>query len=316
MESKDKRLNHFNSESEENLGEGKNGDWSSSGYKESSGNIMTGSGRIEGMEEVHLGKGLIKPTKVQMQVDGYHFSYERPPHRFSKLEPESVAKHELNTLKSKPFEAKMPLEAEITSGIEREEREVKASEVFKEIEQVIETDHATEAENVQNDVADDEPSKEEVGDKTVPLRTDESNENNQEEKLSEPFSAPLPEISESLAKDVASDIQSLKKEQGKSLLAGSQTWYGIPLPNAYQITTETLTLFDPDNGLRQIELEDINGVWIHQSFLMKLLGIGNVGIELKNSPGEPVILKGLTKPKQVLKILKNLTTRTLDDCIS
>lgn len=305
MDTKDGKANIFNASSQEDLDKVKTGDWSLE-YGDLPGNMTNGVVRAGGMDEVHLGKGLIKPTKVQMQLDGYHFSYEKPPQRFPKMETESVTKNRLS--KIRPLEAEMPsnTDSEIRSEIEPVEVSGEASvEIAEEMESVTET--VIPEEVVENPAVASIDERNEAEDCPASLlSSDNPADNGLENTSTATETTPLEEMTEPSVVVGEREQQPFEKKPERMLLSGRQTWYGVPLPNAYRISDRAVLVIDPDNGLRHIALEAISEVWLHQSFLMKLLGIGNVGIKLKKSSENVVVLKGLTKPHRVLKTLEEL----------
>lgn len=292
----------------------------------------------------HLGKGLIKPTSIQVAIDGYHFSYEKPTPRFAKAESfmketaaeKRVVNPEFDISASKP-ETVQPLigkyePVDLEKVIEEALRDPVPEESQTESDDQ-ELDKI-EADRIPVEMAEDE--KEGISKDDPGLEEQEILLSEDEPLGSEPES-PAELLPEEMAKTVAAEADpvleagpetasetgsepelgleaepepdsepELAKTIETTFLAGRQTWFGVPLPSLYRVTNIGVVLVDSSNRSRQIPWEAIAGIRLKQSVVGKILGVGNIELLLEEGASSPVVIEGVLKPKEVLKKIEEL----------
>ncbi len=242
--------------------------------------------------ESQLGKGIIKPQKVEMAVDGVHFKYETPPHSFKKESPVKgrLKEHRVtgNDMKLKsPDETglkKTFLEEHILSPIVDQEK----------AEPVVDRGTQAPPEN-QEDSGEGIP----VESVKVEAPPDESEEVAEEpvikELLSEP-EIPEPELSEN---------DGHRFDEETIIWEGAQSWYKIPIGNCYKVTGRKLMIFDKyQHKLLDVSLSMIAEIAVKQSWVGKLMGIGDLLISIPEFAASEIVLGGISGPFQVKNILE------------
>jgi hypothetical protein len=228
----------------------------------------------------HLGKGIIKPQKVELESDGVHFKYDTPSHSFIKTEPVKEKPREYRVTSS-DMESNTADDVYIAKGPVIEEL---APPIQENTDVVPETIPAWEEELVPNILADED----------ISLITEP--ETILEPVVVEPITEPT--IPESEQKD--------NSEPGIIWEAG-QTWFGIPRSNIYRVTGRSLIILGKyNNKLLEVSLVLITGVTLRQSWFAKLFGVGDLLITVPSFPAPKVVLRGISQPIKVKQILENL----------
>ncbi len=249
--------------------------------------------------ESQLGKGIIKPQKVEMAVDGVHFKYETPPHSFKKEGPVKERPKEYRTtgndmgLKS-PDEMSLKntfLEEHILSQIVDQEKvesvvdqeeSPRESERQATLESVEESGEQIPVESVKAEVPPDE--REEVTEEPVI-----------KELISEP-EIPEPELSEDYGHRLDGD---------NVIWEGAQSWYKIPIGNYYKITGRKLMIFDKNqHKLLDVSLSWIAEITVKQSWVGKLIGIGDLMISIPDFAASKIVLGGISEPFKVKNVIE------------
>ncbi|HPT87893.1 MAG TPA: hypothetical protein PL004_08580 [Bacillota bacterium] len=296
-------------------------------------------GEAKSDEDNHLGKGLIKPTSVQVAIDGYHFSYEKPTPRLAKAESfmkETIVEKRMADSEFDFLGMSSAMNQPVT-GKQEPENIIEGTEGTSESHRLFEegpVEGNTRAENeMMLDTIEDEMVQEKEEDSVDPVCTETEEPTLQgEEQLglegefpaeslpeeppisgddtldSEPVSEP------NLSEDLFSDTEPVLGPEPvqtveTTFLAGRQTWFGVPLPSLYRITNMGIVLIDSSNRSRQIPWGVVAEVRMKQSMLAKILGIGNIEFLLEEGGSSPVIIEGVMKPKEVLKKIEELMNR-------
>ncbi|HOJ77448.1 MAG TPA: PH domain-containing protein [Bacillota bacterium] len=337
---------------------------------------LSNSNRHRVDEESHLGKGLIKPTKVEVGIDGYHFTFDKPQTpAYSKkdsaskndaamkeMESVAVRTDSVETVVENPGSER--LNPALAQNVTKPDQESDSETVIEALEPevVVELDESVIKDTVENtvtlidetkeilkvdDVEEDvaieidevaqinveevkeETDQEIVIDDSIQLDVDqaeksvvgsvESNETlekgptetqNQEDQNDN--SQGLVSESEVAESKPSDDLINIDQAQlGNELpdqifLEGRQTWYGVPLPNVYQITNKSIILLDQNsNQTIEYKLDLITGVSLKQNWLTRWLGIGDLIIDLQGG-NSAITLKGIIQPKKTLKVLEEL----------
>lgn len=350
--------------------------------------------------EIHLGKGIIKPKAVEVGLDGYHFKYEEQPHSFKK--PDNISREygaELRVVNPDfdkdqanstvadtpaPTEAEKqhnPAAAEISfsladsdiSGegtVENPETvlqdtlEADMRELVTLLEEC-EIDEGLEPANLDTDW---ERQLAKESDETVPIITELIAEasctpviESPEIKAVEPVIGPAvgsgepetttptvvaaeKEQTESAqlieaveifqaqdnkvindndtetvdtetvqSQSTAERLSSTAREDSdiKILWQGHQSWFGIPFPDHVCLSERRLTLTGQNGHIVEISVNDIKHITVKQSWLAKLLGIGDVIIDLKQQVPSRQILSGVSNPVKLRTLLEDLVNKAL-----
>lgn len=242
--------------------------------------------------ESQLGKGIIKPQKVEMAVDGVHFKYEIPPHSFKKEGPVKgrLKEHRVtgNDMKlTSPDETGLKntfLEEHILSSIVDQEM----------AEPVVDREAQAPLEN-QEDSGEGIP----VESVKVEAPPDESEEVAEEPVIKGILSEPeirVPSPSEN-------DGQGFDEES--VIWEGAQSWYKIPIGNCYKVTGRKLMIFDKyQHKLLDVSLSMIAEITVKQSWVGKLMGIGDLLISIPEFAASGIVLGGISEPFHVKNILE------------
>lgn len=229
-------------------------------------------------EESHLGKGLIRPTAIEVGIDGYHFSYEKPA----------------------PYSGK----AEISKQKGVAERSVSLPE---DVEGIISSDAEDYdvAMELQTDTFAGDDVPEEANAPEIQLIPDEVEFiEGFEPLIEEEMSIELKELeAEQLDVEVPLEVKVIEPVE-EVYYSARLTWYGVPLPVTCRLTNRGVLITDINDQTTCFGLDNIAGVRLKQSFLAKILGIGNLLLELRD--GEHQVLQGVVKPRELLEKLENL----------
>lgn len=231
----------------------------------------------------HLGKGIIKPQKVESSVDGVHFKYDTPAHDFVKAEP----------IREKP----------------REYRVTDSDMEFKTIDGI-------------NTAKDDEASIPSVQEKAEAVAKVESPlvpAVSQEEPIHDHIAAeddllenetvklPEPVIPDFIAEPELVGPETAIPKDTVVIWEAGQTLFTIPLGNIYRVTGRSLIVCDKfDNRLLEVSLALITGVSVRQSWLAKLFGVGNLLISLTEFSAPKLVLNGIKEPVKAKQVIEGL----------
>ncbi len=242
--------------------------------------------------ESQLGKGIIKPQKVEMAVDGVHFKYEIPPHSFKREGPVKgrLKEHRVtgNDMKLKsPDETGLKntfLEEQMLSQISDQEKAEPGvdQEGQAPLENQEDSGEGIPVEPVKVEVPPDD--REEVAEEPVV-----------KELLSEP-EIPEPALSEN---------DGYRFEEDSVIWEGTQSWYKIPISNCYKVTDRKLMIFDKyQHKLLDVSLSMIAEITVRQSWVGKLMGIGDLLISIPEFAASKIVLGGISEPFKVKNILE------------
>ncbi len=249
--------------------------------------------------ESQLGKGIIKPQKVEMAVDGVHFKYETPPHSFKKEGPVKGRLKEYRAtgngmgVKS-PDETGLKntfLEEHILSQIVDQEK----------TESVVDQGESPREPETQPTLESGEESGEQIPVESVKAEVpaDEKEEVTEDpvikELISEP-EFPEPELSEDYGHRFDGD---------NVIWEGTQSWYKIPMGNYYKITGRKLMIFDKyQHKLLDVSLSWIAEMAVKQSWVGKLIGIGDLMISIPDFAASKIVLGGISEPFKVKNVIE------------
>jgi hypothetical protein len=239
--------------------------------------------------EGHLGKGIIKPQKVELATDGIHFKYDTPSHNFIKAEPVKERPREYRVTSSdmelKTFEdvitKQEPLK-ELLPPIKENENEVREEPSLVEIP---EEQEELEMDRPEIDIPLENES--EIITETVVL-----------ELITEPV-LPEPELPTSNETD------------NNIIWEATQTWLKIPLGNIYRLTQHSLVILGKNNNkLLDVNLSLITEVSVRQSWLGKLLGVGDLLISIPQFAAPKVVLGGISEPNKAKQLFEKWMANT------
>lgn len=252
-------------------------------------------------DDVQLGKGLIKPTQVQVGIDGYHFSYEKPAPHFGK--PESFT--EAGTAEKRvvvPDDAapvfNIPAALNITDTAESTVTSDAIAQSFSE-----ETDSPDAAEN-EGGIEGEKLSESNQDDDGDIVK--EKPEDNEDLNVPEPVGGETLASENQLNLEPDDSAAEVPEETEFMIRTGRQTWFGVPLPGTYRVTNRAVTVTDQNNQTYEMSLESIQRVTLCQSFLAKLLGIGTVKLIPKKEDITPLTITGVVQPKELVKKIESL----------
>ncbi|HYH03136.1 MAG TPA: PH domain-containing protein [Bacillota bacterium] len=95
------------------------------------------------------------------------------------------------------------------------------------------------------------------------------------------------------------------------LWQGHQSWFGIPLPNHICLSEQRLTLTEQNGQIVEITVDQIKHITVKQSWLAKLLGIGDLVIDLKQRVPSRQILTGVSNPVKLRMLLEDLVSKAV-----
>jgi hypothetical protein len=95
------------------------------------------------------------------------------------------------------------------------------------------------------------------------------------------------------------------------LWQGQQSWYGIPLPYYYRLYGKSLVCTDPNGHSTEYQLTTVIKVTVKQSWLGRLLGIGDLVLDFANLIPSRFVLSGITNPARLRTIIENLLTKVI-----
>ncbi|MGE5581033.1 MAG: hypothetical protein ACM3X9_00690 [Bacillota bacterium] len=237
--------------------------------------------------ESHLGKGIIKPQAVEVDVDGVHFKYDMPAHIFSK--PET------------PKE-KQPREYRFT-GIEAEQKFFEEPAGQEDVK----------AETAAPEIAG--PAGERVADESIIIEVSPESAINEPVSIASETMVESKPAGEELIKEEPLKEMPVKEEpppetikpEPAVLWEGRQTWLGIPLGNTYRITNRSLIIFGRHNNkLLEIGLSLITEVAVRSPWWSRLFGLSDLVIAVKEFTPAKIILSGLAQPVKVKEMLENI----------
>ena len=238
-------------------------------------------------EECHLGKGLIKPHSVDLEIDGFHFKYDKPARSIAKSEAfkDKVVEFRV-TSPELPAEPK----SDLVVKLDNEESIVSTVSPIENLEKTIE-------EEIPESESKDEinPIQECINNNQELWVADEVlNDSINEACLeNEPVSISEPEL------EIVTD--------GKVLWEDFSRWLGIPIAKRYRIFKNTLQISDSiEHRFSEVDLQLISEVKLRKSWWDKLMGIGDLVISVKNIVGTPLVLSGIRRPETVQRLFEDL----------
>jgi hypothetical protein len=95
------------------------------------------------------------------------------------------------------------------------------------------------------------------------------------------------------------------------LWQGQQSWYGIPLPYYYRLYGKSLVCTDPNGHSTEYQLTAVIKVTMKQSWLGRLLGIGDLVLDFANLIPSRFVLIGIANPARLRVILENLLSKAV-----
>jgi hypothetical protein len=285
--------------------------------------------------ESQLGKGLIKPHSVELEIDGFHFKYDKPVRNFTKAE----------SAKDKVVEFRVTCP---DSGSEASWGETAMTETPLGV--------TPPAGAFQRELAPEETAQEKVSGEVAPLAIDNhqsvaNGETIQPEAVEpapvvagEDANASLENDSETVSENAfENDIQppdngmwvageiltgtgadstigselipdfelpepELETAEDRMILwEDSERWFGIPLANQYRISNRSLQVIDRlARKFSEVDLVLISGVTLHQSWLNKLFKTGNLMVSMKHLPDKGLKLAGIRNPEKVRHLIEEL----------
>lgn len=278
-------------------------------------NDFCGSGMQASQDpESQLGKGLIKPHSIELDIDGFHFKYDKPVRNFAKLEKAKEKVVEFRVTCPEPASELSPAE---TSREEPLSKEIIQEEILHKRAQVhdnqqnIETEEIIEAEaaEVSGIVGSKDAEDINISPEKNDQLTDEGMwvageiliekvmESPLEPELISEFDLPEPELQ--------------TDEEMVILWEDFQRWFGIPLTNQYRISNRSLQITDRlALKFSEIDLPMISEVTLQQSWLGKLFNTGDLMISVKHLPDTRLKLAGVRNPEKVHCLLEDLIKNT------
>jgi hypothetical protein len=237
-----------------------------------------------------LGKGIIKPQKIELATDGVHFKYDAPVHSFVKAEP---AKEKPREYRATDLDTELKTAEEVLTTKGSFEESESMSPVNENLESTDETQIPVEHRVSQDEQIADDISVEEIDlAPESPTLTEPIIDTLTQSVLTEPV-LPEPELPLSDEGDIV-------------IWESVQTWFGIPLGRIYRLTKRSLLILGKyDDKLLDLSLTLITEVSVRQSWFGKLLGIGNLLISAPDFVSSKVVLKGISRPAQVMQLLQN-----------
>jgi hypothetical protein len=289
-------------------------------------NDFQGFGRVMDQEpESQLGKGLIKPCSVELEIDGFHFKYDKPVRNF--VRPENMKEKVVEFRVTCPDPGSGP---GTHAGEVVESFQTPKETVFEEVSQADTVSQEVGAEvsqqitdGVQNFMPED-AVKTETADSTVEPENQNINPLNEnmesvpdaemwvagdivdgpedgtlETRFMPNFEMPEPELETS--------------EDRVILWEDSRHWLGIPLANQYRISNGTLQIIDRlARKFSEVDLVLISEVRLRQSWLDKLLNTGDLTIFVKHLPDTGLKLSGVRNPEKVRRLIEELRVDSLN----
>jgi predicted RNA-binding Zn-ribbon protein involved in translation (DUF1610 family) len=283
-----------------------------------------GSGADQDLES-QLGKGLIKPHSIELEIDGYHFKYDKPVRNFAKPEkgkekvvefrltcpePGSEVSREETSLEERPPEEIIHEEIsteEISTGVTFKEvsdnhQNIEMEEMFEH-----ETGHIEEPAEAQS-VNTAMENEDQPADKDMWVAGEILAET--VETAGTPGESPLePEVIPGF--DLPEPKLESNEEDLVILWEDSQRWLGIPLANQYRISNRSLQVIDRlARKFSEVDLTLISEVKLRQSWLGKLLKTGDLSVSVKYLPETGLKLTGVRNPEKVHRLLEELKSAT------
>jgi hypothetical protein len=272
-------------------------------------------------QESQLGKGTIKPKVVEAGLDGIHFKYDEPPRNFVKAEPRREKMVEFRVtnpeFETDPLPVEPPvLEAEVPVEVTEPGTDIPVTELedVQPVEAgapVVEKDTPVpEVEEKDVWVPDDQVQDsivpvDEVQDPAVDPGVEAEWSDEDWEAVLEPEQPEEDAIPEPLAPEP--ELR-MTPENRRILWEGRQTWFGIPKTKMYRITNYTLMVTDErDHRLFEADLVLITAVKIRQNWFLKLLGMGDLLVWVRDFPDPRFKLEGISEPLKVKAILEDLS---------
>jgi hypothetical protein len=253
-------------------------------------------------DESQLGKGIIKPQKVEMAVDGVHFKYETPPHSFMKEGPIKGKPKEYRVT-SADMELKSISEDNPEKTLQEEPSGLQITKLEKDqpnTDQQIVSQEPTMQPFLERDGEPEEQMPNDLKEIETPATDEDKSEELIEksvikELIPEPV-IPEPELPDTFDTAMGDDA---------AIWEGAQSWYKIPIGNQYRVTRHSLMIFDRYRyKLLDVSLSLITEISVKQSWVGKLMGVGDLLISIPDFAAAKVVLGGVSEPYQVKKLME------------
>ncbi|MCL6591397.1 MAG: PH domain-containing protein [Firmicutes bacterium] len=144
-----------------------------------------------------------------------------------------------------------------------------------------------------------------------PLEIELVRESENTETLNQPLShdeGPGVTLEEPAPKPPEPELKGL--DEPETLWEGKGSWFGSGARTHYRITNQSVVIVEPYNyRFTEFELALISKVKINQTWLMKLLGIGDVSMTVRGMPDPGLTLKGIREPAKVKRLIEELINR-------
>lgn len=279
-------------------------------------NGFSGFGMVVDQDlESQLGKGLIKPHAIELEIDGFHFKYDKPARNFAKTE----------NVKEKVVEFRLtcPDSSSETIGEETSLREIpqedSAPDEFSDNHQTVENQETTEAKAVETNLVDAGPVEEPVEGEAIDTIMESDDPSQDQEmwvagEISTGTGANFPVESEFIPGFELPEPELETDEDRVILWEDSQRWFGIPLNNQYRISNNSLQIIDRlARKFSEVDLTLISEVRLHQSWWDKLFKTGDLSVSVKHLPEKGLKLSGVHHPEKVYRLLEALINNPEDN---
>ena len=228
--------------------------------------------------ESQLGKGIIKPSSVELSQDGIHFKYDEPPqNNFVKAEPFRERVTELRVSGEALSEGFGGQDLAEVSGADENEKIEAATEpvaAAPEVTRLTETERPTlESDPFTLKVTEDNLTQ--LGEATIP-------------------SPPVEPVAIKIPPKV------------EVLWEGYCTAKGINSGTHYCITSESVRINGPNQRWQQIPLTAIKMVKLKQSWWGSLVDKGSLQVSLVDQEQPVLLFSGIKQPQIVKKLLEDL----------
>lgn len=289
-------------------------------------------------QESQLGKGLIKPYAIELEIDGVHFKYDKPVRNFAKHEniKEKVVEFRVSCPDSGTPSLKET--GEDTANPVGEESQIPQEHALLPISQAVISGEGTLEETISelNDGAPGLAGQKNAADEdAVPGPASETvqegfqNPITGDEKLAKQEIPPVAEVAETVPEDtvppepilentpeiflepeLVPEIElpepELESQEDKLILwEDHRRWFGIPLNYQYRISNRSLQIIDRlARKFSEVDLTLISEVRLRQSWLDKIFNTGELTVFVKHLPDTGMKLSGIRYPEKVRRLLE------------
>lgn len=283
--------------------------------------------------ESQLGKGLIKPHSIELEIDGFHFKYDKPVRNSIKTEnvkekvvefrvtcPDTGSEASWNeasmietsfgetlSLVTPPDES-LPGTSQqelVPEGTVQDEISGEATHpAVNENHQSVEIEGTIQPEAVETTLEVD------IDDADTAIENDIQPSDNGMWVAGEILTGPGADST--IGSEFIPDFELPEPELGNGedrviLWEDCERWFGIPLVNQYRISNRSLQVVDRmARKFSEVDLALISGVTLHQSWLDKLFKTGNLMVSVKHLPDTGLKLTGIRNPEKVYRLIEEL----------